>query len=155
MKKMSIKEVFRAAGITNAEYSNDNSALGVSLTDTGILKLTVYTGELPSDLKKYLEYKLPYVQKRAEARKQREAEQKQREAEQRQREAERQAERQSQASAELDKQLVAKLKRANPAISDAEVREMLPEMRKRHFLAEIERQDEASARTTRGLLTVA
>jgi hypothetical protein len=144
MHVKSILEIFKAAGITNAERSNDNSALGVSLTDSGILKLAAYTSQLTPDLKRYLDYKLPYVQARAEARKQREAEQRQREAE-----------RQAQASAELDQHLIARLKRSNPSISDAEIKEMLPELRKRHFLAEIERQEDARTRSARGLLTVA
>jgi len=152
MKKPSIIEIFRAAGITEADRGSDNTtALGISLLDSGVLKLAAYTGELPPELRKYLADKLPYVRARAEAKKQREAEKRARETEEQQR----QAERQSQASAELDQQLIASLKRSNPAISDAEIKEMLPELRKRHFLAEIERQEEASTRAASRLLTVA
>jgi hypothetical protein len=47
MKKPSIIEIFRAAGITEADRGSDKStALGVSLTDSGVLKLAAYTGEL-------------------------------------------------------------------------------------------------------------
>jgi len=147
MKRSSTLEIFEAAEITKSEYSNDYSALGVSLTDSAILKLANYTGELPPDLKNHLDYKLPFVQARAETLKQREAEKRQREAEDKQRQAERQA----QASADLDHRLIAKLKGANPSVTDAEVKELLPELRKRHILAEIKRRDEANARVARGL----
>jgi hypothetical protein len=147
MKRLSINEVLEAAGITKAEYSTDYSTLGVSLTDIGILKLARYKGELTPDLKKHLDYKLPFVQARAESRKQREVEKKQHEAEKKQHEAEKKA----QASADLDQQLTAKLKGAHSGITDAEIKDMLPELRRRHFLAEIERQEEAKTLSRNGL----